>query len=201
MVPSHAEHVHSLCMLLHSKCYCNIWHVFCWHLFSLLFLMWIKLSEIRAFCFLHFPEAPLTRIQTYCKTFFLFSNLQAVNRWAALTGGGCGLICLHPYPYELEWTDKIEPAQWNVWFIVLAGVSPFMPCSSCRQIERSLLLLLLLLLLLFFQLILHWLYLCGRRVPSFAIWQSNRNKFTNKKKTGLRTQQGSQKRPLVQDTS
>ena len=38
MVRSHAEHVHSLCILLHSKCYCNIWHVFfCWHLFSLLF--------------------------------------------------------------------------------------------------------------------------------------------------------------------
>ena len=34
---SYAEHVHSLCILLHSKCYCNIWPVFCWHLFSLLF--------------------------------------------------------------------------------------------------------------------------------------------------------------------
>ena len=41
-----------------------------------------------------------------------------------------------------------------------------MHCSSCRQIERSLLLLLLFLL---FQLILHRLYLSGGRVPSFAV--------------------------------
>ena len=77
--------------------------------------------------------------------------------------------------------------------LVLAGVSPFMPCSSCSQIERSL-------LFFFFQLILHRLYFCGRRVRSFAIWQSDRNKFTNRKKTGLRTQNGWPKKTLVQDT-
>ena len=70
----------------------------------------------------------------------------------------------------------------------LAGVSPFM---FYRQIERS-----LLFLFFFFQLILHrlYVYFCGRRVSSFAVWQSDRNKFTNKKKTGLWTQQGWQKR-------
>ena len=71
--------------------------------------------------------------------------------------------------------------------LVLAGVSPFMPCSSCSQIERS--------LLLFF-----FFFLSTNPSPALLlreesplicyIWQSDRNKFTNRKKAGLRTQHG-----------
>ena len=140
----------TLFALLHSKLNCNIWHVFCWHLFSLLFhvnkLLWsgILLPQLLN---------PLKRIQTYCKTFFLFSNLQAVNRWAALTGGGFGGLM----PSSLSvwnWNELIrlnpnsEMCGWAG--LVLAGVSPFMPCSSCSQIEPV-----LFFVFFFFQLILH----------------------------------------------
>ena len=62
------------------------------------------------------------------------------------------------------------------------GVSPFSLCHALVRLN--------VLFFFFFQLILHRLYFCGRRVRSFAIWQSDRNKFTNRKKTGLRTQNG-----------
>ena len=101
MVQSHAEHVHSPCILLHSKCYCNIWLVFCWHMFSLLFYV-NKVLWDPGILFPPLLYTPLKRIQTYCKTFFLLSNLQAVNRWAALTGGRFdGLTCRFADPARL----------------------------------------------------------------------------------------------------
>ena len=91
---------------------------------------------------------------------------------------------------KLERTDKIEPAQWNVWF--MSWTRP-RRCFSLYAVVVGRLNVLF--SLFFFQLILHRLYFGGRRVPSYAIWQSDRNKFTNKnpRKTGLQTQQGWQK--------
>ena len=73
--------------------------------------------------------------------------------------------------------------------LVLTGVSPFM-----LQLQADWTFSTFFFFFFFFRLILHRLYFCGWRVPSFAIWQSDRNKFTNKKKTGLRTQQSWQKK-------
>ena len=65
--------------------------------------MQIKFSEIRAFGFLHFyiPLRKGFKLTPRLSSCFQTGYLQAVNRWAALTGEGFGgLICLHPYPYE-----------------------------------------------------------------------------------------------------
>ena len=57
---------------------------FCWHLFSLLFYVNKVLWDPGIL--LHPPLYPFEKDSNlrYCKTFFLFSNLQAVNRWAGL---------------------------------------------------------------------------------------------------------------------
>ena len=114
---------------------------FCWHLFSLLFHLNKVLWDPGIL------RPPL--LYSFWKGPKLTARLSSCFQTCKLSTGGMlkqveGLValCLHPYLYELEWTDKIEPEQWNVWF--MSWTRPpwcfsLYTMLSCGQIERSLL--------------------------------------------------------------
>ena len=99
---------------LHSKCYCNrdIWHVFCWHLFSLLFhvnkVLWDPGILLPPLLY------PFEKDSHLLQDFLLvFKPASCQPGWAALSDKW---RVWWPYAFilirmKLEWTDNIEPEQ------------------------------------------------------------------------------------------
>ena len=143
VVQTHAEHVHSICIATFKNVtatfdmffFCDICLAFLFHVNKVLLDPGILLPPL---------------LCTFEKDSNLLKDFLLVFKPVSCQPVGCSSRWRVWWPYafiliirmKLEWTDKIEPAQWNVWF--MSWTRPrlcfsLMPCSSCSQIERSLL--------------------------------------------------------------
>ena len=125
----------TLFALLHSKCYYNIWHIFffCWHLFSLLFHVNKVLWDPGILC------PPL--LYPFEMDSNLLQDVLLVFKPASCQPVGCSNRWRVWWPYafiliRLNWNELIRQnpnsEMCGLWAgLVLAGVSPFMPCSVC----------------------------------------------------------------------
>ena len=95
VVQSHAEQVHSLCIVTFKMLLLHLTY-FCWHVFAFCFTIMLtcELGSLRAGHFAFSPSISLWKgyiLKLSTRHFLVFKHcLQAVNRWASTTGGGFG---------------------------------------------------------------------------------------------------------------
>ena len=135
----------ALRILLHSKCYCNIWHVFCWHLLSLLFyvnkVLWEPGILLPPLLYPFEKDSNLLQVQDFLLV-FKPASCQPVggsNRWNRM-------IC---WPYnafilirmKLAWNelilveDRTRTVKWGVYELD-SSLQVFLPLCHALVVVR-----------------------------------------------------------------